>query len=997
MQNISCYILAFVAGASGLVFQVVWAREFVQVFGATTQSTSLVLAVFLSGLSLGANFLGPLADRTNRPLRLAGWLIVFSSTTAACGVGLIVPVSSMLDTLLGGNATSWPAIRVCYQAIFATLVVLPSTMLLGGVAPALIRGLSLSSDNLRPGFSSIFAVETCGGACSALATGFLLIAALGLHGAIWIAAAVSIAIALGVAGISRSQLPGEHVRSAPLDNCRTGVTAEDRWLLAAVGLAGFSVLGMEVAWTRLLLLLLGGDTYAYTIVISSFLFGLMWGGWLARWITARITNPRLVYAWLQIAVATTLLVVLTLFSWLTVGVGQRWLASLEGNWGMVVGGRFALCFCILLLPSTLAGLSFPVAASHFLRQQYDLGRRSGQLYAASACGNVLGALATGFLLIGLLGLQLSVVSLAAINLTAAACIVLPLLTSKRAAVEKALWQRLLAWSSAVSIAVGLAICAGWSWVWPIMPLSVSRDSQAYAVTFYREELSGTVAVLQNRELSEQRWMSIDGIVIGESHGGVDEKQRMLAHLPFLLRPADALQRIYTIGLGTGILAGELSHQSSNVEVVCVELSPAVIEGAKLFADVNHDIHNHPRAEVIYGDGVHYLRQNSVQFDAIVSDAKSRPGYVGNVAFYSADFYSLCRHRLAPGGLMVQWISLETPELELRTILRTFTHSFSNSYIGIAAPDSLYLIGADQPLQLDMQHLQAHLTRPESVSLRKYGWRDARDIVSLVAADGDTVNAWLEGDEPVNTLLWPVLEYQSLDVFKVPATVRKQKNLAALLRLTESSPKSLRLANADETILNDCFASARTMLETIVMIGEQRHEEALARLDEGMSRETAHSQLRKLAVEIYANQATVAAQADDRKVALYYYRKVAQALEADNVAGHWELAIQFQQLGDLAKAADEYYKAMQSDPENIDLHLEFAYLLADMQKYSQSIQQFREILELQPSCAQAHLGMGLMLLAQNDETTAHHHLTQAVTLEPTLMEAVKQAGIVLENE
>ncbi len=993
MQSFSCYGLAFAAGGSGLVFQVVWAREFSQVFGASTQAAAIVLAIFLSGLSLGARWLGRLADRTDHPLRLAAWFIVFSSAIAGGGIALILPVSSALDELFAGVASSLIGIRLFYQSVFASLVLLPPTILLGGVAPALIRALFLDSDNVRPGFSLLFAIETCGGACGALTTGFWLIATLGLHGGLWSAAASSMVIAAVVASLPRTPPPHKPLSTTPpaMNDALHQSANDDRWLLAAVGLAGFSVLGMEVAWTRLLLLLLGGDTYAYTIVISSFLLGLAGGGLLARWLTAELTKPLPVYAFLQMAVAGSLLVVLATFSWLTVGVGQRWLASLEGDWGMVVGGRFALCFCLLLFPSILAGLSFPVAACHFLRRQIDVGQRTGQLYAASACGNVLGALATGFLLIGLMGLQWSIVSLAAINMAAAACVVLPRLSPLRVAGANASGDRRAAWRQTALIVVGLAICAGWRWIWPVMPLGVNRGEQADEVAFYREELAGTVAVLRNREFPDRRLMSIDGIIIGESHGGVDEKQRMLAHLPFLLRPRQGIQRIYTIGLGTGILAGELSQQSSSIKVVCVELSPAVIAGARQFADLNRNIHEHPRAQIIAGDGIHYLRHTPVQYDAIVSDAKSRPGYVGNAAFYSVDFYTLCRNRLMPGGLMVQWISLETPERELRTILRTFTHSFSQSYVGIAAPDSLYLIGADQPLELDMHHLQAHLDRPNSANLRQYGWRDACDILGLLAADGETVSAWLAGDEPLNTLTWPVLEYQSLDVFQVPAAVRKQRNLAALLRLTDRLPKSLRVATDEGPSLTDCSRSARLLLEATVLLGERRVEEALARIDEGMPQAARHTRFRKLAVEVYFNQAKGAGEANDATSASSYYRKIARALDEDNAAGHWQLAVLFQQSGELYEAANQYYTALQSDPQNVDLRLEFANLLADMQKNSQAIGQFQQILQTHPSHPQAHLGLGLMLLMQNDELQSRHHLIQAVTLDPGLREVVTQAG------
>lgn len=297
----------------------------------------------------------------------------------------------------------------------------------------------------------------------------------------------------------------------------------------------------------------------------------------------------------------------------------------------------------------------------------------------------------------------------------------------------------------------------------------------------------------------------------------------------------------------------------------------------------------------------------------------------------------------------------------------------------------------------MHHLQAHLEGPNSANLWQYGWRDACDIVGLLAADGETVSAWLAGDEALNTLTWPVLEYQSLDVFQVPAVVRKQRNVAALLRLADKLPNSLQVATGEEPSLTDCFRSARLLLEATVLLGEQRVEEALARIDEGMPQAARHTQFRELAVEVYFNQAKGAVEANDAASASSYYRKIAQALDDDNAAGHWQLATLFQQSGELYEAADQYYTALQSDPQNIDLRVEFAYLLADMQKSAQAIGQFEQILQAHPSHPPAHLGLGLVLLMQNDELQAQHHLTQAVALDPALREVVMQAGIRLSAD
>src|SRR5918997_6787625 len=64
-----CFILS---GATGLIYEVLWARMLGLVFGATTFAISAVLAAFMGGLALGSAWAGRLATRIKRPLRIYG-------------------------------------------------------------------------------------------------------------------------------------------------------------------------------------------------------------------------------------------------------------------------------------------------------------------------------------------------------------------------------------------------------------------------------------------------------------------------------------------------------------------------------------------------------------------------------------------------------------------------------------------------------------------------------------------------------------------------------------------------------------------------------------------------------------------------------------------------------------------------------------------------------------------------------------------------------------
>src|SRR5262245_59926081 len=69
-------LIFFLSGASGLVYEVVWSRSLVLVFGSTTHAVSTVLAAFMGGLALGSIVVGRRGDRLRSPLRIYALLEV---------------------------------------------------------------------------------------------------------------------------------------------------------------------------------------------------------------------------------------------------------------------------------------------------------------------------------------------------------------------------------------------------------------------------------------------------------------------------------------------------------------------------------------------------------------------------------------------------------------------------------------------------------------------------------------------------------------------------------------------------------------------------------------------------------------------------------------------------------------------------------------------------------------------------------------------------------
>src|SRR5881296_560201 len=103
LQSGVLYLLFFVSGLSGLIYQVVWVREFGNVFGNTVYSAAMVVAVFMLGLGVGSYAVGAWADRryASRPETLLRAYAYVELAIAALGFG----ISLLLPRL--GELEAW--------------------------------------------------------------------------------------------------------------------------------------------------------------------------------------------------------------------------------------------------------------------------------------------------------------------------------------------------------------------------------------------------------------------------------------------------------------------------------------------------------------------------------------------------------------------------------------------------------------------------------------------------------------------------------------------------------------------------------------------------------------------------------------------------------------------------------------------------------------------------------------------------------------------------
>ena len=281
------------SGLAGLIYEVSWTRLLTLYIGHTTAAASAVVAAFLGGLAIGAGAGGSIASRLTPRRSLHAYVAIEIAVIVAA---LLVPLElSALTPLLawaydnGTPGLLFPAVRVLSCLV---MVFLPA-LALGATFPLAVRWYaSGSAEPAREG-SALYFVNTVGAAIGALVAGFVLIPTLGISGTTRVGMAGSALAAVLVWVVLRRD-PGAG-RRAPGSNWSSGarspepgIPLQHPWLAVWVlGLSGFAALVHEIAWTRILSLVLGPTTYAFAATLAAVISGVALGSGIGTWIVRR--------------------------------------------------------------------------------------------------------------------------------------------------------------------------------------------------------------------------------------------------------------------------------------------------------------------------------------------------------------------------------------------------------------------------------------------------------------------------------------------------------------------------------------------------------------------------------------------------------------------------------------------------------------------------------------------------------------------------------------
>jgi spermidine synthase len=1046
------------SGAAALLYEVLWLRLLTLSMGHTAGAVGIVLAAFMGGLAAGAWYAGRIAESlpSARALRVYAWLELAIGGWAVL-VPLIVPV---FRPVLAWAYADGEGARIFHLTLgtlsFLTLFI--PAALMGATYPIAVRWFAHHADRALVGASGLYAVNTVGAAVGAALAGFVLLPQLGLRATTLVGVGLNVAAALGALWLGdvrarpalsavegRRRAPtasdGDHRTTSDRDYGTASDVAQLRLAATAVAVSGFAALVYQVTWTRVLAMVLGPTTYAFSAMLVAVITGLAIGSGIATALISRTGQPR---AWLggamMAAAAAALIACLGIdrLPLVLADVTSRPDLSFDSILMLQVGVVIAI-----LMPMTIAlGAAFPLAVAVAAPQPAHVPGAVAAIYASNTAGAIAGALAGSLLLIPAWGLQASIRAVAVIGIVTGAVVCWGgvsrrgrLLAAAGAAAATALAWLVPAWN-ADRLANG-----GYRYASALAAGDLQIGLEAGRLLYYGEGAAGTVSV---RQLPGVVSLAIDGKV-DASNAADMLTQKLLAHLPLLLHQDP--RTVCVIGLGSGVTLGAaLRHPIERADVI--EISPEVVAASEFFATENHRALADPRTRLVVGDGRSHLLLSKARYDVIISEP-SNPWMAGVAALFTREFFEAARARLAPGGIVTQWAhTYSISDEDLRSIVATFLSVFPDGTAWLVGESDLLLIGSTAPLEALDRGLAHSWDRANvAADLAEVSVREPFSLLTLFVARGTGLQQYAE-EAPVQEDDRLGLEYsapramygrfQRSNVDRLREAARRTERPPAVIQaaaratpaewrhrglmqlradavdlafddlrqavaqdardtealngLGRAAARSGRLEEA-EAFLTDVAArsgSAPPLVElSIVIAARGRVDEATEAARQAVIREPGNTAAIRQLASMYADRGD--------ETALEQLTRIMDRLTQDAAVALYTRTRLAYLRSDFAQAAELGEKLVASDGTNPTALNLLGSIHAALGRHERARQLFEASLRIVPRDPLVLVNLGTIALRSADAAAAQERFSEALFLSPTLMPALDGLAQALEQQ
>jgi hypothetical protein len=264
------------------------------------------------------------------------------------------------------------------------------------------------------------------------------------------------------------------------------------------------------------------------------------------------------------------------------------------------------------------------------------------------------------------------------------------------------------------------------------------------IVYYQEGASDTVAVVERPKEGDRN------LIYGDGRGAAATStlpwNRYFGHLPMLLHPHPKEVLHICYGSGNSVRA-VTRHDPERIDVI--ELSPHV-RGASPFFWTNEGAIDDPRVNLIIEDGRNFVLGTERTYDVISLEPPSIYT-AGVVNLYTEEFYELCRRRLRPDGVMMQWFPTAELTDEARgSMMRAFADAFPAVTVWQQLQSStLLMVGTLKPLAVDVDVIERRLqTETMRKDMQAMGLQDAYGFLSLYLLSDEATRKLVQPFAPV---------------------------------------------------------------------------------------------------------------------------------------------------------------------------------------------------------------------------------------------------------
>ena len=965
-------LLFLISGATGLVYEVTWTRAFGVVFGNTVFAVSTVLTAFMFGLAAGSWLIGKIADRSGNPLRLYAVLQLLVGLYAFAFPTILRQTDVLYTWIYRAFGSSFYQLSLI-RFVVSVVILLAPAALMGATLPVLSRlwaepaWFGHRKAQTGKSIGLLYAVNTFGAVAGTFLSGYFLIRFLGVSTTIYAAAAANILVALVSFGLSRGLPPratdaslgaprrGKRKRKGkekpqaieaadiqPVMDDRSGARSA---ILAVMAISGFCALALEVLWARMLVFVLGTSVYAFACMLTTFILGLAIGSVIGGYLVVpRLKRPIFALGVVEFLLAGTVLGSITALEYLW-HIDLKFI-SLAGG-ALTFAGDTATHFLdagvVVLGPTILMGIAFPIAVRIYAPSWDAVGRRVGVLYACNTIGCVVGSFAAGFLMVPRLGVRNSILIIVGIQFLLGVS-VLAFLSE---------WRRMLVGVPAAVIAVVAVASAFIAVPDDVFLRTIKTYHYPSKVLYMKDGVTGMVTV---HDIPDgDRIIAVDGVNVAGIGFMLRTTQMLQGYAPLFVHKNP--KKVLQIGFGSGETCGigVDFDKSEDYEYVICDICPDVFEAGRFFKDINRSVYENPRLRKVIMDGKNFVKLTDEKFDIIMNDS-TYPGTTGSSALYTYDHFMECREKLNPGGVLSCWVPIDLRPEDFDVIVRSFQAAMPYSSLWMVnncVNKHSVILGTMGPMEIDFGRIRELVARPSiAADLAVINIFSAYDFLDSLVVGEEGLRV-IGGEGPLNTDDTPSLEFG--------ASIKRDIEGCWITVLQEMVDNHTRpskyIVGMDEAIKNtfeQYYLGTGHALRGMIAILQGDPEGTQQAFTKASQINPLDRDVEGCIQEIYQE--------------VEAFTKAVQRTP-NNAVLRWRLAKRYMLLAEYGKAVEQYrtYLSLVAGDLNLEAlaQINLGVCYKGMKEYDNAIRAFSNSISLDNGIVQAYMGLGAVYQRSGD--------------------------------